>query len=151
MKGRKPKPVDQKKLEGNPGKRKLNQGEPRGAPGGPTCPESIVDEERSIWFRVVGVLPSYRASASDEFAIEVFASAVAQYRRAKGLVKEQGDLIVGAGGAPIKNPAHTVLRDAVSTIDKFGAKLGLSPADRARLMNGESESEDELSEFLKSA
>lgn len=39
MAGRKPKPTAIKKLEGNPGKRKLNTKEPAPVKGMPTCPE----------------------------------------------------------------------------------------------------------------
>ena len=39
MAGRKPKPTAVKKLEGNPGKRKLNKKEPVPAKGMPECPD----------------------------------------------------------------------------------------------------------------
>ncbi|MGF0034338.1 hypothetical protein ACQRBN_15455 [Bariatricus sp. SGI.154] len=41
MAGRKPKPTAVKKLEGNPGKRKLNTKEPVPEKGMPICPEHI--------------------------------------------------------------------------------------------------------------
>ena len=42
MAGRKPKPTAVKKLEGNPGKRKLNMKEPVPAKGMPTCPDWLI-------------------------------------------------------------------------------------------------------------
>ena len=39
QKGRKPKPTAIKKLEGNPGKRKLNQNEPQPEKTAPECPK----------------------------------------------------------------------------------------------------------------
>ena len=42
MAGRKPKPTAIKKLEGNPGKRKLNTKEPIPAKGMPNCPEWLI-------------------------------------------------------------------------------------------------------------
>ena len=52
MAGRKPKPTAIKKLEGNPGKRKLNTKEPIPAKGMPNCPERLMPELRksgSVW------------------------------------------------------------------------------------------------------
>ncbi len=42
MAGRKPKPTAVKKLEGNPGKRKLNKNEPVPAKGMSTCPDWLM-------------------------------------------------------------------------------------------------------------
>ena len=46
MAGRKPKPTAVKKLEGNPGKRKLNTKEPVPAKGMPDCPEWLLPEAK---------------------------------------------------------------------------------------------------------
>ena len=45
MAGRKPKPTAVKKLEGNPGKRKLNTKEPMPGKGMPACPAWLLPEE----------------------------------------------------------------------------------------------------------
>ena len=47
MAGRKPKPTAVKKLEGNPGKRKLNTKEPNPGKGMPDCPGSA-DGDRPV-------------------------------------------------------------------------------------------------------
>ena len=44
MAGRKPKPTALKKLEGNPGKRKLNTKEPMPGKGMPDCPKWLLPE-----------------------------------------------------------------------------------------------------------
>lgn len=49
MAGRKPKPTAVKKLEGNPGKRKLNTKEPVPAKGMPDCPEWLLPEAKKEW------------------------------------------------------------------------------------------------------
>lgn len=46
MAGRKPKPTALKKLEGNPGKRKLNTKEPIPAKGMLNCPEWLLPEAK---------------------------------------------------------------------------------------------------------
>ena len=47
MAGRKPKPTAVKKLEGNPGKRKLNDKEPMPVKGMPTCPAWLMSEAQA--------------------------------------------------------------------------------------------------------
>ena len=56
MRGRKPKPTTLKILEGNPGKRSLNEHEPQVQAEIPECPEFLDDEARAEWFRMAKVL-----------------------------------------------------------------------------------------------
>ena len=59
MAGRKPKPTAVKKLEGNPGKRKLNTKEPVPAKGMPDCPEWLDDCDTIGEGQNLGELKSY--------------------------------------------------------------------------------------------
>ena len=52
MAGRKPKPTAPKKLEGNPGKRKLNTKEPVPEKGMPDCPKWLLPEAKEEWRRL---------------------------------------------------------------------------------------------------
>lgn len=52
MAGRKPKPTALKKLEGNPGKRKLNTKEPVPEKGMPDCPKWLLPEAKEEWKRL---------------------------------------------------------------------------------------------------
>lgn len=52
MAGRKPKPTALKKLEGNPGKRKLNTKEPVLGKGMPDCPKWLLPETKREWERL---------------------------------------------------------------------------------------------------
>ena len=71
MAGRKPKPTAIKKLEGNPGKRKLNTKEPIPAKGMPECPEWLLPEAKREWERLadlmnqMGVLTEVDMAASE--------------------------------------------------------------------------------------
>lgn len=49
--GRKPKPTAIKVLEGNPGKRELNEYEPKPAKKAPRCPSWLEDEAKKEWKR----------------------------------------------------------------------------------------------------
>ena len=52
MAGRKPKPTAVKKLEGNPGKRKLNTKEANPGKGMPDCPAWLLPEAKIEWIRL---------------------------------------------------------------------------------------------------
>ena len=52
MAGRKPKPTALKKLEGNPGKRKLNTKEPVPVKGMTDCPKWLLPEAKEEWNRL---------------------------------------------------------------------------------------------------
>src|SRR5579859_506648 len=56
MRGRKPKPSRLKILQGNPGKRPLNDKEPQPAAGRPSCPKALGGEARKEWNRVARAL-----------------------------------------------------------------------------------------------
>lgn len=56
MAGRKPKPTAMKKLEGNPGKRKLNTKEPVPAKEMPACPEWLMPEAKKEWERLAKLM-----------------------------------------------------------------------------------------------
>ena len=52
MRGRKPLPSNVVRLRGNPGKRRLNDAEPRPAAKTPSCPACLGDEARKEWKRL---------------------------------------------------------------------------------------------------
>ena len=52
MAGRKPKPTALKKLEGNPGKRKLNKKEPIPGKEMPDCPQWLLPDAKDEWVRL---------------------------------------------------------------------------------------------------
>ena len=56
MAGRKPKPTAVKKLEGNPGKRKLNTKEPVPEKGMPACPDWLMPEAKKEWERLAKLM-----------------------------------------------------------------------------------------------
>ena len=54
--GRKPKPSALKRLEGNPGKRPLNELEPIPPVTGLTCPKHLLPEAKKEWKRLAPIL-----------------------------------------------------------------------------------------------
>ena len=52
QRGRKPKPTAIKELEGNPGKRPLNEAEPKPEHKAPPCPKWLEPEAKKEWRRL---------------------------------------------------------------------------------------------------
>ena len=81
MAGRKPKPTALKKLEGNPGKRKLNAKEPVPAKGMPDCPKWLLPEAKEEWKRLCQKLSDKNATglaiATEEYGSKFFANGAA--------------------------------------------------------------------------
>ena len=67
MAGRKPKPTAIKKLEGNPGKRKLNTKEPIPAKGMPECPQWLLAEAKKEWERLADLMNQMNAECELNF------------------------------------------------------------------------------------
>ena len=88
MAGRKPKPTALKKLEGNPGKRKLNTKEPVPEKGMPDCPKWLLPEAKEEWKRLcqklseMGVLTEIDMAAFAACGEERFCQCERSYHRA---------------------------------------------------------------------
>ena len=80
MKGRKPKPTIVRQLEGNPGKRAINDREPVPPDGIPDCPEHLDDEARAEWFRTSKVLKEMGLlSKADRSALAAYCVAYSRW------------------------------------------------------------------------
>lgn len=142
MRGRKPKSLSQKVLEGNPGKRALKN-EPRPTLGDPPMPEGLTADARAEWFRV---LPELRKmgilAVCDGADIAGYCQARARWLQAEAIVEKEGPVVdepVLINGVATKfvrkkkHPAVTVSNQAAVLMKSFAAELGLSPTSRARL------------------
>jgi P27 family predicted phage terminase small subunit len=136
--GRRPKPTAQKALAGNPGKRALNKAEPQFS--------EITQVDPPEWMQPLAiqmwemVLPELLAQKivciTDLHNVEAFCTAYANWRAAQAMVVEHGPVVQSAMGSPMKNPALTAAKEAMSQMVTFGAMLGLDPSSRARLTGG---------------
>lgn len=150
--GRKPKPVSQKLLAGNPGKRKLNIAEPKFSEiTHIESPEWLDDLASQMWQRIIPELLKEKVLCStDLHNVECFCVAYSRWRQSEQDVVKYGIVVESGNGSLTKNPALTAANESMMQIVKFGSSLGLSPSDRARLVgNKNSESDNEFAEFLK--
>lgn len=136
--GRRPKPTQQKVVAGNPGKRALNKAEPQFT--------QITHVDPPDWMQPLAirmwetVMPELLAQKivciTDLHNVEGFCTAYANWRAAQELVVQDGPVVTSAMGSPMKNPALTAAKEAMSQMVTFGAILGLDPSSRSRLTGG---------------
>jgi P27 family predicted phage terminase small subunit len=127
------KPAAIKKLEGNPGKRPIQE-EPEPRAGAPKPPADLSGEAFAEWCRIVPDLDAIGLLAKvDRGYLVAYCEAWASFNEARTEIAERGILIPGRDGGLVKNPAAQIMKDSMDAMLKFGAKFGLSPGDRARM------------------
>lgn len=152
MRGRKPKPTTLKLLDGNPGKRSLNDREPQPPSGEPELPPELDDEARAEWKRVITELRDmgllYRA---DRAALTAYCVAWSRWRRAEAQVKKFGEIVKSPEkGFPMKSPYLTIADQSLETVRKFLVEFGLTPSSRSRIRLPPSlDGGDEFDRFLE--
>ena len=135
--GRKAKPQEDKKARGNPGGRKLNKAMPEFSQVVDIDPPEYFDGLEfapMIWRSIVPeLLKAQVLRITDMHNVEAFCIAYENYRQAQIKIRENGITVVGGMGSVGKNPAVTVLNEAMKQMSMFGAMLGLEPSSRQRL------------------
>jgi P27 family predicted phage terminase small subunit len=130
--GRPPKSTRLRKLDGNPGKRPLNEREPR--PTGPLVkPEFVTGEAAKEWDRAVGAMPDGLYTAADAPVLAVYCVAWVLFRNALAQVAKEGMTAVGSTGQKIAHPSIAVAAKQSEIILRASDRLGMSPVARARL------------------
>lgn len=133
--GRKPKPTKLRALNGNAGKRPLNNNEPKFSEIVDIEPPAwLPDLAVEMWQRVVPELLANKIlTLVDIHNVEAFCLAYARWRDAESHVSENGVVINTPMGGMVKNPALTVVNEAKKQMIQFGSLLGLDPSSRSRL------------------
>ena len=91
MAGRKPKPTAIKKLEGNPGKRKLNTKEPIPAKGMPECPDWLLLEAKKEWERLCDLMNQMGVLTEvDMAAFAAYCQSYARWKEAQEHIDSEG-------------------------------------------------------------
>jgi P27 family predicted phage terminase small subunit len=105
MRGRRPKPTRLKMLTGNPGKRPLNEDEPRPDANIPECPPELGPVARQEWHRLVGELAALRLLTNlDRAALAAYCGAYALWAEATEAIQKYGAMIKSPTGFPIQSP-----------------------------------------------
>ena len=129
MAGRKPKPTALKKLEGNPGKRKMNTKEPVPGKGMPDCPKWLLPEAKEEWKRLCQKLSDMGVLTEvDMAAFAAYCQSYARWKEAQQHIDEEGStslpylLIIFA----MKAAQRSMLRrDTASSLERLASSSSL--------------------------
>jgi P27 family predicted phage terminase small subunit len=146
--GRKPVPTKLKILNGNPGKRPLNDKEPLPpAEIIPNCPAHIQGEARKEWKRFVKILHNIGLlTIIDRSLFAAYCQSWGQWVELSEKVAQTGFLIKGKDGVPQVNPYVRLMEAAKSSMQKALSELGMTPTSRTRIKTGKETSKDEFDE-----
>jgi P27 family predicted phage terminase small subunit len=144
MRGRKPKPTAKKKLEGNPGKRKLNKREPKPHVSTESKPRELDRLAREF---IAVYLPQLQSMGiftdADQAALELMSVHYSIAWRAARVIQREGLLVKNAFGVA-KHPLLQVLRDNSTAFRAYAAEFGLTPSSRSRINVPEPKEFDQL-------
>jgi P27 family predicted phage terminase small subunit len=146
MPGRRPKPTKQKKLEGNPGKRKLNPLEPEPDSEIPSMPIHLDAAAQTEWKRITPHLLSLGLiSEVDRGPIAAYCQSWSRWMDAEENVQRFGSLIKTPKGYPVQSPYVGIANHAMDQMRKFAIEFGMTPAARSRVIVDRKGDSDALS------
>jgi P27 family predicted phage terminase small subunit len=148
--GRKPLPTNVKIFRGNPGRRPLNDREPKPPPEIPPCPKLLQGEARREWKRITKTLHALGLLTKiDRAALVAYCQLWGRWIEAEDKVRLTGAVIeVGENGYPILNPHLSVATKTLDQMKAFLTEFGMTPASRSRIHVAKNAEEDEDAKFL---
>jgi P27 family predicted phage terminase small subunit len=133
MRGRKPKPVALRLLEGNPGKRPLPN-EPKPEPTAPPCPYWLPLLAKREWRRLAPRLELLGLLTEiDQAAFAGYCCLVSRWRQAEALIEKEGMVCTAPDGRQKSHPATRVAFQSLQLLLKFAGDFGLTPSSRSRI------------------
>ena len=133
--GRKPTPTALKVLEGNPGKRPLNNSEPKPLKKAPSCPKWLEPEAKKEWKRLakqmeqLGILTEV-----DMAAFAGYCQASARWKEAEEFITQHGTIVRTPSGYWQQVPQVSIAQTYLKVMNRFAEQFGLTPASRSRIV-----------------
>lgn len=135
QKGRKPKPTQLKVLNGNPGKRPLNDREPKPETTIPKCPDFLDADAKAEWARLTKELKVLGLiSQLDRSQVAILCQEYSRWKQATQIINRLGTTFETEKGYIAQRPEVGVANKAIQNILKISANFGLSPSDRVRIV-----------------
>lgn len=134
MRGPKPKPVEQRRLEGNPGKRPLPEVIQIAGRHAPDMPAYLPAGAKTAWRQIVPTLDEIgMLDGVDSAGLEALCLCIHSMRQtARKLAKEQA-IVEGSQGQPVRNPLWDVFFRSQAEVRAWCERFGLDPSTRTRL------------------
>ena len=150
QRGRKPKPTAMKVLEGNPGKRDLNTGEPTPRKRAPRCPSWLEEEAKKEWKRMCRQLEQLGILTEiDMAAFAGYCQAYARWNEAEEFISKHGTIVKTPSGYWQQVPQVSIAQTYLKIMNKFCEQFGLTPSARSRIVaDKEKDKQDDEMELL---
>lgn len=132
--GRKSTPTVLKLARGNPGKRPVNQDEPKpeGEVGDP--PALLTGDAKKEWERLCPQLEAMGVLTSvDVPAFAAYCKAWARYVDAENKITATGEVVKSPSGYPIQNPYRAIANKAYQQCREFWSEFGMTASARTRV------------------
>jgi P27 family predicted phage terminase small subunit len=134
LRGPAPKPTAIKLIEGNPGKRALNEREPQLEPGIPTCPDHLDATACKEWDRVSKLLVDMKVlTEADYIALGNLCQAYSTLIAAQRQLNKSGILYKTNSGYVQQSPLLGIVTAQTTIVNKLLAEFGLTPSSRTRV------------------
>jgi P27 family predicted phage terminase small subunit len=134
LRGPAPKPTAIKRLEGNPGKRKLNEAEPTPAAGAPHCPDYLDDDARKEWDRLTSILIAMKVlTEADYIALANLCQAYSTLVNAQKQMNKTGILYKSKSGYIQQSPLLGIIHTQTTIVNNLLREFGLTPSSRTRV------------------
>ena len=148
--GSKPKPSVLKELAGNPGRRPLNENEPKPGPANLNVPRGRLPKEGArVWKQLAKPLADMGVLTEvDLIAFEMLCLHYATARQAADVLKQFGLFVRDKDKKSRKNPAAQIFRDNSQHLRAYLAEFGLTPSSRVRIHAIDRVDERSLAEIL---
>ena len=133
--GRKPTPTRLKLVAGNPGKRPLNENEPKPKAPKKIRPPSHLSKAGKLEFRRLAAVlqPLGLLTEIDLRALELYADPYVLWREATEKTAKAGMVIKTSTGYPMVNPYLVVAQQASKRLQQLLCEFGMTPSSRTRV------------------
>ena len=135
--GRKPTPTAIKELEGNPGKRPLNDAEPKPQKKAPACPKWLDAEAKKEWRRLAKTMEAMGVLTEvDMAAFAGYCQAYARWKQEVERITDRGLVMRTPSGYAQQVPYISIAQQYLRLMNQFAEQFGLTPAARSRIIAG---------------
>jgi P27 family predicted phage terminase small subunit len=152
QRGRIPTPTAIKLLEGNPGKRPINENEPKPEKRAPNCPTWLEPEAKKEWRRMTKTLEAIGILTQvDATAFAGYCQAYARWREAEEFLSKHGTIFKTPSGYIQQVPQVSIAQTYLKIMKDFCSEFGLTPAARSRIsvVTAVGVSDDPMEKILK--
>jgi len=150
LRGRKPTPVSEKILLGNPGGRPLKTVVPKVKSGRIACPPEVADDPKALeyWEHFVTATGPGHLMPVDAPMLAELCLTLSMLHSARAKLRVTGDVMKSKDGGFYQSPWLTVVNRQREAMIKLMSNLALSTAERNRMGGHDVEDDDPTAHFF---